>query len=99
MKDMKRGKLRSVSTRPMYDEKQNISGYTVSADHDAEDSGSSDAGYSRSMPSIDTPHETMESANVKHTEHVTANAARFGAKKKSAPMDESPMRAAMGRKK
>lgn len=99
MKDMKRGKLRSVSTRPMYDEKQNISGYTVSADHDAEDAGSDGGPSYRSMAAVETPHETMESANAKHTEHVTTNASRFGGKKKSPAMDESPMRAAMGRKK
>jgi hypothetical protein len=99
MKDMKRGKLRSVSTRPMYDEKQNISGYTVSADHDAEDAGNDGPSY-RSMAPVETPHETMDSANAKHNEHVATNAARFGGgKKKSAAMDESPMRAAMGRKK
>ena len=97
MKDMKRGKLRSVSTRPMYDEKQNISGYTVSADHDADDSGSENG--SRYMPPVETPHETMDSATAKHAEHLATNASRFGGGKKKAAMDESPMRAAMGRKK
>jgi hypothetical protein len=64
--DAKRGKLRSVTTRPMYDEKQNISGYTVSADHDAEDSGKE--GGSRYLPPVETPHETMESASSKHND-------------------------------
>jgi hypothetical protein len=97
MKDMKRGKLRNVSTRPMYDEKQNISGYTVSADHDADDSSGN--GGSPYMSPVETPHETLDSANAKHAEHLATNAKRFGGGKKSAPMDESPMRAAMGRKK
>jgi hypothetical protein len=97
MKDMKRGKLRSVTTRPMYDEKQNISGYTVSADHDADDSGGKDiGGY---MRPIETPHETMESATAKHGEHLATNAAKFNGKKKGSEMDEEPMRAALGRKK
>ncbi len=99
MKDAKRGKLRSVTTRPMYDEKQNISGYTVSADHDADDSGSKDGG-SRYLPPVETPHESMESATAKHGEHLATNATRFGGgKKKAMDMDEEPMRAAMGRKR
>lgn len=99
MAEAKRGKLRSVTTRPMYDEKQNISGYTVSADHDADDSnsGKETGGY---MRPVETPHETLESATAKHGAHLAANNEKFGGKKKkSVAMDEGSMRAAMGRKK
>lgn len=107
-KDVKRGRLRRVTMRHMYDEDGNLSGHTVTAEHEPDMEGmkgkTDGASYMPSPPDIETPHETYDSAEAKMREHHMDNLKRFGkgkgaAKKSAAPMDESPMREAMGRKK
>ena len=103
---MKRGRLKRGTIKHMYDQDGTPSGHTVTAQHDPDmegKNGSADGmgpgSYMPSPPDIETPHETYDSAESKAREHYTENAKRFGGGKKSAAMDESPMRAAMGRKK
>jgi len=108
-KDVKRGRLRRVTIKHMYNEDGNLAGHTVTAEHepDMDDmEGKSDGpSYMPSPPDIETPHETYDSAEAKAREHHTDNMARFGkgkaaAKKTAMPqMDEEPMRAAIGRKR
>jgi len=74
MSEAKRGRLRSVSIRPMYDEKGKISGHTVAADHEAEPE-SGKVGY---VPPIESPHETTDSAMAKAKEHIDNNAEKQG---------------------
>ena len=108
-KEVKRGRLRRVTMKHMYDEDGNLAGHTVTAEHEPdmdEMKGKSDGpSYMPSPPDIETPHETYDSAEAKMREHHNDNAKRFGGKKtkasaKASPdMDEAPMREAMGRRR
>lgn len=101
-KEVKRGRLRRTSIKPMYDEDGGVAGYTASAEHEPEPS--SDGKYQGYPSDIETPHETYEGAEAKVREHHEASAKRFGGKKakKGGPeseLSEGPVRAAMGRKR
>ena len=98
-KKIKRGRLRSVTTRPMYDEKGKTSGYTVSAEHEPVDDGNNkDVGY-RYLPPIETPHETKESAIAKHNEHLGGAEAPDYEEPDADDEEQKPMRHAFGRPK
>lgn len=86
MSEAKRGRLRSVSVRPMYDEKGKVSGHTVSADHEAEGKG---YGY---VSPIESPHESMQSAEAKVHEHLLKNHEANG--KKARPSMRDAIRSA-----
>jgi hypothetical protein len=106
-KDVKRGRLRRVTIKHMYNEDGNLAGHTVTAEHGPDMEGmkgkSDGPSYMPSPPDIETPHETYDSAEAKAKEHHMDNMKRFGkggAKKAAAPaMDEAPMRMALGRKR
>lgn len=78
MAEMKRGKLRSVSVRPMYDGKGKVSGHTVSADHEAAGNSDGGSGMPNFLSPIESAHETHGSATDKVKEHLEANNAKFG---------------------
>lgn len=85
----KRGKLRSVTTRPSYDEKGKVSGYTVSADHEPSDRKEGDGGYPGGyMTPAESVHETPEGANDKAKEHIMENHSKM-AKKAGRSMREA----------
>lgn len=76
MAEGKRGKLRSVTVRPTYDEKGKISGHSVSADHEPADNK---GGYGY-MPSAESVHESQDDAMAKATEHMNTNKEKFSKK-------------------
>lgn len=96
-KKIKRGRLRSVTTRPMYDEKGKTSGYTVSADHEPAEPNK-EGGY-QYMPPIETPHETKESAIAKHAEHLNGGQAPDYEEPDEDDGEQQPIRGAFGRPK
>jgi hypothetical protein len=99
MAEPKRGKLREVTTKPMYED-GNISGYTVRARHDSDPSAGKNDGMMFDPTPVETPHETLEGATAKHGEHLADNEAKFGKGKggrKKMPMNDGMMKA-MGRK-
>lgn len=85
MAEAKRGRLRAVSIRPMYDEKGKVTGHTVSADHEAD---GKDKGY-QYLPPIESPHESVDSAMDKVKEHMTDNAEKHGKAKGGRSMREA----------
>jgi hypothetical protein len=88
MSEAKRGRLRSVSIRPMYDEKGKITGHTVSADHETQPEKGKEGGYSY-LPPIESPHETSESALAKAKEHIADNSEKQGSASKGRSMKEA----------
>jgi len=101
-KEVKRGRLRRVTMKHMYDEDGNLTGHTVSAEHEPDASASDGKGYTPYPPDIETPHETYDSAEAKMREHHNDNLKRFGGKKAkkaaAASMNDAPMKEALGRK-
>ena len=108
---MKRGRLRSITTSHMYDENNAPAGHTVRAEFEPPEpdgdegsvSGPQMGMGSSPMPayqsnSIETPHETYDSAEAKAREHHTENLKRFGHGKPKGFMSHAKMRAAAGRK-
>jgi hypothetical protein len=85
MADAKRGRLRSVSARPMYDEKGKINGHTVSAEHEAAGNGK-EYHY---LPPVESPHESMDSAMAKVKEHLDKNHKEHGKATKGRSMREA----------
>lgn len=75
MSGAKRGKLRSVSIRPLDD-----GSHVVSADHEAAPSSGKDTSYSY-MPAQESAHETVDSAMDAAKAHLQAHQAKFGKKK------------------
>ena len=86
-KDVKRGRLRRVTIKHMYNEDGNLAGHTVTAEHEpdmeAMKAGQAKGNYVPSPPDIETPHETHDSAMAKVKEHHEDNLKRFGGEKKT----------------
>lgn len=97
-KEVKRGRLRRVTIKHMYDEDGAPSGHTVTAEHEPDASTGDGKGYTPYPPDIETPHETHDSALAKAKEHYESNMARFGKKGKKISVPEGPAQAALGRK-
>lgn len=91
--EIKRGRLRNITMKNMYGSDGNLSGHTVTADHEPD---GDEGGY---PPPIETPHESFDSAAAQMHQHHMANMKRFGGKGKKPMMDDGPMKAAMARRK
>lgn len=107
--EVKRGRLRRVTIHPMHDDKGNVTGHRVVAEHEPDRSGGGDgkeSSYSPYPPDIETANGSTEStdgAAAVAKDHLDDNAKRFSGKKKAppitSPMDDSMVRGAMARQK
>src|ERR1700690_349471 len=104
MSQMKRGRLRSVTTRPMYDKNKALSGYSVQANHEPDEDDMGAGNSPMQMGSYpgesETPHETLDSAKAMVHTHLAENEKKFGGKKgkrSAPPMNADQAQAAFGR--
>lgn len=89
MSDIKRGRLREVSVRPMYDEKGKVTGHTVSAHHERGEEAKKGENSWESPRPIETPHETQASAMEAVKEHLKDNEEKHGGSKRGRSMKDA----------